>query len=255
MPFITINGLNTHYTEEGSGRAVVILHGWGANIETFRPVIEHWKRKYRVIAPDFPGCGKTAEPPRPYTMDDYAAFVLGLLSALEVERPVLVGHSNGGRTILKLFSQRPDYLCEKVILIDSSGIKPKKSAAARLRTGTYKTVRRVLEFPLWAQKAAPLMERARSHFGSDDYKNASPVMRRTMVNIVNEDLRHALPLVDVPALLFWGENDDMTPLSDGQMMEREIPDAGLIVLKGAGHYSYLERLPEFLRIADHFLQN
>ena len=52
---------------------------------------------------------------------------------------------------------------------------------------------------------------------------------------IGEDLTALLPGVDAPTLLIWGEKDTATPLSDGQLMEKRIPDAGLVVLPGAGH--------------------
>ena len=253
MPYIEVNGIKTNYVDEGTGECILILHGWGASIETFRPVIDYFKNKNRVVALDMPGCGKTEEPSAAYCMNDYAAFVNTFRELLGIQNPVLMGHSNGGRTILKLFSQNPSYPCKKVILIDASGIKHKRSFAASVKLYSYKTVKAVLQCPIWKKAAAPLLEKARTKFGSADYQNSSPVMRRTLVNIVSEDLKYALPMISVPTLIFWGDKDEDTPLSDGKMMEKMIPDCGLIVLKGAGHYSYLEKLGEFLRVSDYFI--
>jgi pimeloyl-ACP methyl ester carboxylesterase len=75
------------------------------------------------------------------------------------------------------------------------------------------------------------------------------------VRVVNEDLRPRLPRIQAPTLLVWGSNDDATPVADARIMEKEIPDAGLVVFEGAGHYSYLERPAEFCRIATTFLMS
>ena len=74
------------------------------------------------------------------------------------------------------------------------------------------------------------------------------------VPVVNEDLRHLLPCIQAPTLLVWGENDQDTPLADGQLMEKLIPDAGLVIFKGAGHYSYLEQSASFCRVVETFLR-
>ncbi|MBP0990042.1 MAG: alpha/beta hydrolase [Oscillospiraceae bacterium] len=253
MPYIEVKGLKTNYIDEGSGECILFLHGWGANLETFRPVINYFETKNRVVALDMPGCGKTDVPQTDLNMTDYADFVNEFCKLLNVERPVIVGHSNGGRTILKLFEQNPEYPCKKVILIDASGIKHKRTLAASARLFSYKTAKAVLSFRLWKKKSEPYLEKLRSHFGSSDYKNADPVMRKTLVNILAEDLKPALPNIKVPTLIFWGSKDTDTPLSDGKTMEKLIPDSGLIVLEGAGHYSYLEKLGEFLRVSDYFI--
>ena len=91
--------------------------------------------------------------------------------------------------------------------------------------------------------------------GSKDYQNVSGVMRKTFVRIVNEDLKNLLPKIKPPTLLIWGENDQATPVSNGKLMERLIPDSGLVILRNAGHFSYLENLDEFLLITENFLKD
>jgi pimeloyl-ACP methyl ester carboxylesterase len=91
--------------------------------------------------------------------------------------------------------------------------------------------------------------------GSADYQQASGTVRQSLVRVVNEDLRGLLPHIAAPTLLIWGENDADTPLSDGKMMERLIPDAGLVVFEGAGHYAYLEQPVRFCRIIETFFQS
>jgi len=98
-----------------------------------------------------------------------------------------------------------------------------------------------------------LVEKMRRKYGSADYRNASPIMRQTLVKIVNEDLRNLLPQIKKEVLLIWGENDDSTPLSDGKLMEELLPNAGLAVIKNAGHYAFLEQPELFAKILDSYL--
>ena len=79
-------------------------------------------------------------------------------------------------------------------------------------------------------------------------------MRGTLVRLVNEDLRTLLPRLQLPVLLIWGDHDPETPLDDGKLMERLIPDAGLVVFEGAGHFAYLEQADRFCRIVEVFLR-
>ncbi len=80
-------------------------------------------------------------------------------------------------------------------------------------------------------------------------------MRETFVKVVNEDLLPYAAQVKPSTLLFWGDQDMDTPLSQGQLLEKTIPDAGLVVWEGAGHYSYLDRLADTVRVMDHFFNN
>ena len=90
--------------------------------------------------------------------------------------------------------------------------------------------------------------------GSADYRSASEGMRRTMVRCINEDLTSLLPEIPVSTLLIWGSADTATPLSDGRLMEKTIPDAGLVVLEGAGHFAFAEQWGLCSRVLDSFLK-
>jgi pimeloyl-ACP methyl ester carboxylesterase len=91
-------------------------------------------------------------------------------------------------------------------------------------------------------------------YGSADYKAASGVMREIFVKVVNEDLLPYAARVKLSTLLFWGDQDIDTPLWQGQLLEKTISDAGLVVWEGAGHYSYLDRLNDTARVIDHFFK-
>ena len=90
--------------------------------------------------------------------------------------------------------------------------------------------------------------------GSADYNNASETMKKTLVLAVNEDLTHCLPKVTAPTLLFWGDADDATPLADAKRMEREIPDAGLVVVRGGSHFSFADDPALFRRVLGSFFE-
>lgn len=99
-----------------------------------------------------------------------------------------------------------------------------------------------------------MIEKARLRYGSTDYQNAPGILKAILVRVINEDLKCYLPGIKAPTLLIWGENDFETPLADGKLMEKLIPDAGLVILKHAGHYSYLDRQYEFNLIVRNFLR-
>ena len=250
----TIKGLNVEYTLSGDGEAVVLLHGWGANRKLFENIINVVSLKYKTIAPDFPGFGGSDEPKETWGVNEYADFVIELLSELDIKKAVFLGHSFGGRVIFKLFEKgNLPFEIEKVILVDSAGVKPKKTVAQKIKVRMYKISRTVLSLKLVTFLFPDALENLRKKNGSADYNAASPMMRSCLVRVVNEDLTHVFPNVNVPTLLIWGSNDDATPLSDAQLMEKMIPDAGLVVFEGAGHYSFLEQAGRCARVIASFL--
>ncbi len=251
----TVNGLNINYEQKGSGDLVVLLHGWGANITLFANLIELLSKKYTVVAMDMPGFGKSDEPPTAWCVDDYVQFVVDFLADYAANKIVFLGHSFGGRVTIKMCSRTDlPFKIEKTILVDSAGILPPKSNKKSLRTYYYKAGKAVLSNGLVKKVFPDALENFRKKMGSADYAAASPLMRQVLVKVVNEDLEPLLPNIKCPTLLVWGVNDTATPLSDGEKMEKLIPDAGLVKFENAGHYSFLDQQFMFNRVMCSFMK-
>ena len=257
----TINGLNINYIDEGNGPLLIMLHGWGSNIELFKGVINFAKKKYHVVAMDMPGFGKSDEPAESMNVDDYVDFVLEFIKTLYADEKeiIFLGHSMGGRIIIKLASGLKDgrlsasFTIPKIVLTDAAGVKPVKTEGQNKRTKRYKFYKNILTKTGIAKVFPGTIDALQKKFGSADYAAASPVMRQSLVKVVNEDLVPYMPSVTMPALLIWGDKDTATPLSDGQKMEKEMPKAGLAVIEGAGHYSFLDNPYLFYKILGSFL--
>ena len=247
-------GLKTNYVTAGQGEAVLLLHGWGSSIVPYTRLISLLQRKYFVIALDLPGFGGTQEPPQPWDVDAYVDFILEFLKAFSPERLSLVGHSFGGRCIIKMMHRQLPFRVEKLVLVDSAGIKPQPSKKQSLRSRVYKLGKWFCTRKPVAALFPNALEALKKKFGSADYAAASPMMRQCLVRVVNEDLTHLLPGIQPPTLLVWGENDTATPLPDGQQMEKAIPNAGLAVIPNAGHYSFLDQPMVFERIMASFFE-
>ena len=250
---ILIDSLKINYVEKGEGEPVLMLHGWGSSTVPFNNIINLLSTKYRVVAVDFPGCGKSDTMENPWTVDDYCDFVMKFCEKSGLENPILMGHSHGGRVIMKLVGDKM-MTPAKVVFFDCAGLIPKKSFKKKMRIATFKFIKRVLTLPVIKKFSAKLLEKARNHFGSSDYRSAPEVLRKTMVNVVNTDLRHLLCNFNCPTLLIWGENDTDTPLRDAKIIESLIPDAGLCVIKGAGHFSFLDNAVQTAAILKSFMK-
>lgn len=249
----TVFQLNINYIEKGEGDLVVLLHGWGSNITLFDSMINLLSLKYRVVAMDMPGFGESEEPKEPWDVDGYVDFVLEFLKKYDFKKVTLLGHSFGGRVIIKLCSRELPFEVEKVILVDSAGVKPEKTASQKFKQSVYKATKKIYSSDAFSKLFPDALENLRRRNGSADYNAASPIMRQTLVKVVNEDLCHLMPNVKCPTLLIWGKNDDATPLSDGEKMEKLMPEAALVAFDNAGHYSFLEQQGLFNRVLASFM--
>jgi pimeloyl-ACP methyl ester carboxylesterase len=252
---VTIGDQPVHFVVGGTGRAIVLLHGWGGQIASFGPIPGILAEKFRVVAVDLPGFGESPVPSRPWDARDFGDCVAGLLRRLGLGPVTLIGHSHGGRTAIALAAQYPE-LVRKLVLVDSAGIVPRRGPRYYGQVYLIKAARRLFSLPGLRAGKDSVMRQVYRMVGSADYNAATnPILRATLVKVVNDDLRPLLPRITMPTLLIWGTQDRDTPLSDGRLMERLIPDAGLVELVGAGHFSYLDQLDTFCRIVTHFVEN
>ena len=240
---ILIDGYNINYKITGAGeQTVVILQGWGTGLEVYDPVAACISEGYRVIQFDFPGFGVSDEPREPWDVSAYADFFCRFMEALQVEKATLIGHSYGGRVIIKL-ANREDlpFAIDKIVLIDSAGVLPKKTFAQKMKVKRYKVLKKFLNMKVIHGMFPELIDDWKSRQGSEDYRNATPMMRQCLVKAVNEDLTDLLPGIRQETLLIWGDLDTATPIADAKLMEQKIPNAGLAVIQGTGHFCFAEQ--------------
>ena len=253
---VQVGAQKVRYVRRKAGEAapgdlpIVILHGWGAHIEAVGPILAALEGASDVIALDLPGFGESDPPEQPWDVDAYARFMIHFLDELAVERAHLVGHSHGGRVSIALAADEADRV-GRLLLIDAAGIPPKRGWRYRRRVAVAKVGR--LAAKVGGGPGRRLQERMRARVASRDYLEASVAMRGTFRAVIASDLTDRLPRIRASTLLVWGDQDDDTPLWMGRRMEELIPDAGLVVLEGAGHYSYADSPGHFRAVARQFL--
>jgi pimeloyl-ACP methyl ester carboxylesterase len=212
--------------------------------------------KATTIALDFPGHGKSGEPEVPWDVHNYADMVRELLLQNQLSQVDVIAHSHGGRVALVLASRYPS-LVRKLIITGGAGIKKPVSQSQSKRTQRFKRYNRFLEqmkgVPALGDLAEEWQTRLRNHYGSPDYVKLDEVMRKTFSKLVSEDLLPVLGDIQAPTLLIWGSADTETPLWMGQQMEKNIPDAGLVIFEGRSHFAFLEEWRRFVVIAQKFL--
>ena len=237
---ISIKDINVNYIQYGKGKDIILLHGWGQNIQMMQPIDDMLCENHRITIIDFPGFGESDEPLEAWTISDYSLMLEELVKKLKIKKPIIMGHSFGGRVAIRYSSNNN---IEKLILFGSPCIRTEKKLSLKTRM-------------LKGMKKLPGMngigEAMKKYIGSRDYKAASPIMREILVNTVNEDLSKYAKQIEEPTFLIWGEHDTEAPLEEAKMLEEIMPDAGLIVLPGT-HYAYLENLGQVINIINSFI--
>lgn len=247
----TYDNVELAYSIEGEGDTIFLLHGWGCDRNIWKQTVELLRNHFRVVAVDFAGFGLSAEPREVWGVEEYTRSIEALAQHLGVECPMLMGHSFGGRVSI-LYASRNKV--DKIILTDAAGVKPRRSLSYYRKVYSFKLMKALLPVLIGKQKAQMLIDQRRQKAGSSDYNRATPMMRAILSKCVNEDLCHVMPKVSSPVLLFWGDKDTATPLSDAKRMERLMPNAGLVVAEGAGHFAMLEQPALWLASLKSFLK-
>jgi len=238
----TINNVDVNYIDYGEGKnTIVLLHGWGQNIEMMKPIGDKLKKNNRIVIIDLPGFGESNEPDTIWTMYDYAECINKLLKFLKVENPIMIGHSFGGKISLIYASL---YNVDKLILFGS----PFKKEVKRLSTKT-----KILK----SLKKVPVINKlegfAKKHIGSRDYREASDFMRKILVEHVNLDITDDVKKIKCSTLLVWGTMDTEVPIERAYELEKLISDAAVIPYEGCTHYAYLERLNQTINVIKSFI--
>lgn len=243
MERLLIDELNIRCEDLGTGPVTLFLHGFGGGVESFLGAARDWPG--RRILFDLPGFSQSDPPPKAFSAEDYAAFAAKLLDQKGIGRCAVVAHSFGARAAMVLAAATDRV--EKLILTGAAGLKPRRGPRYYARVWGYKLGKKLSGAGL-----LPGFEK-REH-GSADYRGLCPVMKQTFVKVVNQNLRPYLKHISAPTLLVWGKKDRETPLWMARILEREIPDCGLVVFEDCGHFSYLERQREFVTISTCFLR-
>lgn len=251
---VKVKNWDINYEVLGEGKPVVLLHGWLTDLETMRPIANNLKDSFKVYLIDVIGFGKSSLPEHALTTNDFGDFLKELLEKLNIQKPILIGHSNGGRIIINAVGRG---LVEprKIVLMDSAGLKPKRSMNYYVKVYFFKAGKKILNIMPNVKVVKNLREKLRGKFGSSDYQMSAPVLKDTMNIILNEDMRELLPNIKIPTLLIWGALDTATPISDAYEIEKAIPDAGLVTYPTGTHFAYLENINNVNLVLNEFFKN
>lgn len=211
---INIKNVSVNYVQYGEGKDIILLHGWGQNIEMMKPLGDNFKDRFRITILDFPGFGESEEPKEAWNIGNYSDLLEEFLKELKIKKPIVIGHSFGGRVAIRFSARNP---IEKLVLFGSPCIRVQEELSLSV-----KFLKKLKTLP----GMNDLGEYMKKYIGSRDYKAASPIMRQTLVEVVNEDLSKYAREIEEPTLLIWGEHDTEAPVSDAKELEKIMIEIG-----------------------------
>jgi 3-oxoadipate enol-lactonase len=255
---LTANGIDIHYALEGEGPVVTLSHSLGCNLSMWDDQARALRGRYRVLRFDTRGHGQTGAPAGPYTLDQMAEDLHGLLTGLGIAETHFVGLSMGGMIGQVFALSRPEMI-RSLALCDTTSRYPKDGAPVweeRIRTVEAKGMEPMVEPTLERWFTAPFRERRR------DVVERVRVMLRSTPPQGYIGCCHAIPQIDVtgrlgavrcPALVIVGEEDPGTPVEMARAIQAALLSAELAILRSAAHLSNMEQPEEFNRVLLGFL--
>lgn len=223
-------------------KTLIFLHGWGSNSPLwFSSTTELSEKGYELYFFDLPGFGKSQVPKQAFSLDDYAGVVTKMIEKLTIIKPIVIGHSFGGKIAVRIAAKKTIPLTG-LILVDPSGL-PHTSLVTKAKIHLASTLKPFFSLPILKDMKNSVLKLS----GSDDYV-ATPQLRETFIRIIREHVKYELSTITAPTLIVWGEKDtnEYTPLSDAEVFKKSIPGSCLTIIKKAGHYCFLDNPPEFI---------
>ncbi|MDB5169114.1 MAG: alpha/beta hydrolase fold protein [Candidatus Saccharibacteria bacterium] len=247
---IVVNDLLVNYRLTGTGKLVVLLHGWGDSLKGLSALHDALSEHYQVVALDLPGFGATQPPATVWDLDNYAGFVRDFLAKLDLPAPyALVGHSNGGALAVRAISTgcvEPS----KLVLVAASGVRDTDKGRrlmlkAIAKTGNVATI--------W------LPERHRQKLRKQLYGVAgSDLMvvehlKETFKKTVRQDVQKDAAQLKLPTLLVYAADDKAVPLAYGQKFHSLIDGSKMTIIKDAEHFVHIDQPAQVTAAIEEFL--
>lgn len=259
---ILVDGIRIHLTEAGSGPALVLLHGLSATHVNWEHTIPAFADRWRVVALDLPGHGRSGKPDAPYTIDFYAGIVRSLGRELEIREAVVVGNSLGGQIAVEIALVYPAWTRALVLVAPAGGFPSAVRAlgwavsAAANRRMLRLTLPRALDLCFYDPSLPGCAERHRvlaERLAGEDYPAFARAVSRSLAGAIAAG-RQPLERLTQPTFLLWGRQDRVIGLGGSRRILRDVRHARIAVLDRCGHLPMLERPEEFNRLVAEFLR-
>ena len=250
-----VEDLMTHYQVSGLSaakkpRTLLLLHGWGDNLSTFKDLQSELSKDYRVFSLDLPGFGQTQMPPAVWGLREYAQFTKDFMGKMKIHPYAIIGHSNGAALAIDGVAHG-QLAPQKLILMGAAGIRDQQKArrlAIKViaKSGKYATI--------WLpqRRRQSLRKRLYGVAGSDAL--VVPQLQETFRKTVKQDVQAEATQLEVPTLLIYGEQDKATPPLYGEIYHNQIKNSTLEILGQAGHFVHHDQPEKVTGLIKDFLK-
>jgi 3-oxoadipate enol-lactonase len=243
---LSVDGAQFDISDDGSGPAIVLLHGFPLAKETWDPQVEALKTAARVVRMDLRGLGKSSVTPGPYLMETLAGDLAGVLDALRIERAVIVGHSLGGYVAFafwRMFAERCSglgFVCTRANADDEPAANARRALADRTEGEGIEVVADAFVpryfAPDTCERVPELVTRAREMVLRTTPRGAAAMLRGMAERVASDDL---FAEIDVPVRVIAGAHDAFFPVDEPAKIADGIAGASLDVLE-CGHFPMWE---------------
>lgn len=255
--FISIDGLDVHYRDEGTGMPIILVHGTAASLHTWDDWTKQLQQNYRVIRLDLPAFGLTGpNATNDYSIKTYTSFLNQFLEKIAIDSFHLAGNSLGGEIAWNYAATYPEKV-DKLVLVDPAGYSFEGNEPPIIKLANTPIINRLFSY------VTPrfLISKNLREVYYDDSKISDELIDRYHQFALRKGNRAAflarvqrafvdhtpkLKTIQTPTLVIWGENDEWIPLAHGKKFVADMPNAQLVVLEKTGHVPMEERPKESL---------
>lgn len=224
---VTIEGINSTYVELGEGPTIVFLHGAYVRASTYMALLERLGDNFRVIAPDLPGFGDSQTPTTTWSLEKYATWLEGLLTTLQIENSILVGHSLGGG--IALYFAAKSKRVNQAVVIDSLGVA---TTYGRLELLTRQFILHTLNALSSTNSLGPYLCKTKDFFVNFLKRPFTfCLIQRILMHAIRSQFPQQFSLT-IPLLIMWGTRDEILPLNNALEIKSHAPNSTLVEVDG-----------------------
>lgn len=256
-----INGVKLHWREKGAGDPVIFVHGFPFRSTMWGPQLEAVPEGWRYIAPDLRGFGESERGDMPLSIELFADDVVGLMDHLAIEQAVICGLSMGGYVTLSMAERYPHRLRAVVLVAtrasadDDAAKAGRKKLAAQVRVeGSQPVVNAML--PKLMAGATSIQRPQVQQFVMNMMQTTAPETLGGSLAAMAErdDYRGMLEKIAVSTMVVGGDQDQIIPREEMDLLTRQVRGAKLEIIPNVGHLPNLEAPDVFNKLLENFLK-
>ncbi|MCD4767812.1 MAG: alpha/beta hydrolase [Methanosarcinales archaeon] len=247
-----VNDIELFYEVRGEDEPIIFSHGWMCDCSVWNSQIEFFAEKYKVVAYDQRGHGRSDKPKGDYSVQTLSNDMHSLIQKLDIEKVTLVGHSMGGMAALVFALDHPDKV-SKLVLVGTSA-KMDFSGYIQLWIMMH-----IFSYESFARRMIDLLYDPSEQVKKEAFDRAMNTPKFVSYDCATEfmknyDIRDRVSEIKVPTLIIVGEKDEATPAKMSQLLNREIEGSKLQIISDTKHMPLIDKAKELNEIIQKFIE-